>query len=70
VGGLHHPLRCFTRVILQEVAIPSQQVLSYNGRGLTDPGPSLCLLLSDFPVEPACSHLLNKRVRMSYVSNS
>jgi len=27
-GGLHHPPRCFTRVILQKVTTPSQHVLT------------------------------------------
>ena len=31
-GGLHHPLRCFTRVILQKVAIPPQQVLGCRAK--------------------------------------
>jgi hypothetical protein len=47
VGGLHHPLRCLTRVILQ-VAIPSPQVLSYKGRGLTAPAPPCAYFCADF----------------------
>jgi hypothetical protein len=68
VGGLHHPLGCFTRVILQKVAIPSQQALNYKGRSLTiragvnGPSPSLCVPLSGFPVEPACRHFLKRVV--------
>jgi hypothetical protein len=44
VGGLHHPLGCFTRVILQKVANSLIAGIGLQGPGSNGPSPSLYVL--------------------------
>jgi hypothetical protein len=71
VGVLHHPPTYFTRVILQKVAIRSQQVLSRMA-GSSGASLSLCVLLTlsycTDQLNPPCAYFKRRSCAMAQLS--